>query len=62
VESRHYQQPGTLSDEETLAAIDTWFLYRHKYVMNGHAGRSPRKILLISKRLPKLGFDGSWIW
>ena len=50
-----------LSDEETLAAIDTWFLYRHKYVMNGHAGRSPRKILLISKRLPKLGFDGSWI-
>lgn len=50
-----------LSDEETLAAIDTWFLYRHKYVMNGHAGRPPRKILLISKRLPKLGFDGSWI-
>ena len=50
-----------LSDEETLAAIDTWFLYRHKYVMNGHAGRSSRKILLISKRLPKLGFDGSWI-
>jgi GT2 family glycosyltransferase/glycosyltransferase involved in cell wall biosynthesis len=50
-----------LSDEETLAAIDTWFLYRHKYVMNGHAGRSPRKTLLISKRLPKLGFDGSWI-
>jgi O-antigen biosynthesis protein len=50
-----------LSDEETLAAIDTWFLYRHKYVMNGNAGQPPRKILLISKRLPKLGFDGSWI-
>lgn len=50
-----------LTDEEALAAIDTWFLYRHKYVMNGAAGVSPRKILLISKRLPKLGFDGSWI-
>ncbi|HEU0006518.1 MAG TPA: glycosyltransferase, partial [Terriglobia bacterium] len=50
-----------VSDEQTLAAIDTWFLYRHRYVMNGHAGRPPRKILLISKRLPKLGFDGSWI-
>jgi O-antigen biosynthesis protein len=50
-----------LSDEETLGAIDTWFLYRHKYVMNGRAGESRRKILLISKRLPKLGFDGSWV-
>jgi O-antigen biosynthesis protein len=50
-----------LSDEETLAAIDTWFFYRHKYVLNGRVGTPPRKILLISKRLPKLGFDGSWI-
>lgn len=50
-----------LSDEEALAAIDSWFLYRHKYLLNGRAGAGPRKILLISKRLPKLGFDGSWI-
>jgi glycosyltransferase involved in cell wall biosynthesis len=55
------RRQSLLSDEEALAAIDTWFLYRHKYVLNGHAGANPRKILLISKRLPKLGFDGSWI-
>ncbi len=50
-----------LSDEEALAAIDTWFLYRHKYALNGSAGATPRKILIISKRLPKRGIDGSWI-
>ncbi len=50
-----------LSDEEVFATIDTWFLYRHKYVLNGSARNVPRKILIISKRLPKLGFDGSWI-
>ena len=52
---------ANFSDEETLAAINTWFFYRHKYVMNGHEDRLPRNILLISKRLPKLGVDGSWI-
>jgi O-antigen biosynthesis protein len=56
-----HRSHARFSDEATLAAIDTWFLYRHKYVMNGDAGRPPRKILMISKRLPKLGFDGSWI-
>jgi glycosyltransferase involved in cell wall biosynthesis len=55
------RRPSQLSDEETLSAIDNWFFYRHKYLLNGRVGTPPRKILLISKRLPKLGFDGSWI-
>ncbi|MEW5975371.1 MAG: glycosyltransferase [Acidobacteriota bacterium] len=53
--------PRRLSDEQALSVIDNWFFYRHRYLMNGN-GRSPvSRILLVSKRLPKLGFDGSWI-
>lgn len=50
-----------ISDEEAFAVIDYWFFYRHKYLLNGQSQRSPQKILMISKRLPKLGFDGSWV-
>jgi len=50
-----------VSDEEALAVIDYWFFYRHKYLLNDQSQKSPQKILLISKRLPKLGFDGSWV-
>jgi glycosyltransferase involved in cell wall biosynthesis/GT2 family glycosyltransferase len=50
-----------ISDEEALAVIDYWFFYRHKYLLSGQSQKSPQKILMISKRLPKLGFDGSWI-
>ncbi len=53
--------PKMLSDEESLAVIDYWFFYRHRYLLNGTSPGSPRRILMISKRLPKLGFDGSWV-
>jgi glycosyltransferase involved in cell wall biosynthesis/GT2 family glycosyltransferase len=58
---RNIGKLSQLSDQETLAAINNWFFYRHNYLLNGRAEASSRKILLISKRLPKLGFDGSWI-
>ena len=54
-------RPNQLSDEEALAVIDYWFFYRHRHLLNGQAIGSTRKILMISKRLPKLGFDGSWV-
>jgi len=50
-----------LSDEETLAIIDSWFLYRHKYLLKGKIHNRPKKILIVSKRLPRLGLDGSWV-
>jgi glycosyltransferase involved in cell wall biosynthesis len=50
-----------LSDEETLATIDSWFLYRHKYLLKGKIHNRPKKILIVSKRLPRLGLDGSWV-
>jgi O-antigen biosynthesis protein len=50
-----------ISDEEAMAVIDYWFFYRHKYLLNSQSQGPPQKILMISKRLPKLGFDGSWI-
>jgi O-antigen biosynthesis protein len=48
-------------DEEALAVIDYWFFYRHKYLLKGQPPHRPQKILMLSKRLPKLGFDGSWV-
>ncbi|MFN8005673.1 MAG: glycosyltransferase [Terriglobia bacterium] len=54
-------QPNRLSDEEVLATIDSWFLYRHQYLLKGKSFQPPRKILIVSKRLPRLGLDGSWI-
>ena len=41
--------------------IDYWFFYRHRHLLNGQSQSPPQKILMISKRLPKLGFDGSWV-
>ena len=53
--------PSRLSDQEAIAAINHWFFYRHRYLSNGRQPSSSRKILVISKRLPRLGVDGSWI-
>jgi glycosyltransferase involved in cell wall biosynthesis/GT2 family glycosyltransferase len=53
--------PGRLSDQEAIAAIHHWFFYRHRYLSNGDRPAGPRKILVVSKRLPRLGVDGSWI-
>jgi glycosyltransferase involved in cell wall biosynthesis/GT2 family glycosyltransferase len=50
-----------VSDEEALAVIDYWFFYRHKHLLDAQSRDRPQKILMISKRLPKLGFDGSWV-
>ena len=50
-----------LSDEETLATIDSWFLYRHRYLLKGKIHNRRKKILIVSKRLPRLGLDGSWV-
>ncbi len=53
--------PSRLSDQEAIAAINHWFFYRHRYLSNGHQPAGSRKILVVSKRLPRLGIDGSWI-
>ena len=53
--------PSRLSDQEAIAAINHWFFYRHRYLANGHRQAGSRKILVVSKRLPRLGIDGSWI-
>ena len=50
-----------VSDKEILETVDHWFFYRHRFFRNSRNGKRPRKILIISKRLPRLGLDGSWI-
>ena len=50
-----------VSDEEALAIIDFWFLYRHKYLLKEKTHNRSKKILMVSKRLPRLGLDGSWV-
>lgn len=56
-----YPPPTCLSDQEAIAAINHWFFYRHKYLVKGQRSVGPKKILIISKRLPRIGVDGSWI-
>ncbi len=53
--------PSRLSDREAIASIHHWFFYRHRYLSNGNRAAGSRKILVVSKRLPRLGVDGSWI-
>ena len=53
--------PRRLSDQEAIASIHHWFFYRHRYLTNGDRSADSRKILVVSKRLPRLGVDGSWI-
>jgi glycosyltransferase involved in cell wall biosynthesis/GT2 family glycosyltransferase len=50
-----------VSDEEILETIDYWFFYRHRFLVNSGKKKGSCKILIVSKRLPRLGLDGSWI-
>ena len=56
-----HSMPRQLSDEEAISASNHWFFYRHKYLANKKSNFKSRKILMVSKRLPRLGVDGSWI-
>jgi glycosyltransferase involved in cell wall biosynthesis len=53
--------PKVLSDREVLEVTGSWFYYRHRYLPSGPNIQGRRKILMVSKRLPRLGQDGSWI-
>ena len=53
--------PRGLSDEEAISASNHWFFYRHKYLGHKTYNSKSREILMVSKRLPRIGIDGSWI-
>ncbi len=60
-ERLRYGIPKVLSDREVLEVTQSWFYYRHRYLPSGSGFSGRRKILMVSKRLPRLGQDGSWI-
>ncbi len=60
-ERLRYGIPKVLSDREVLEVTRSWFYYRHRYLPSGSGLNGRRKILMVSKRLPRIGQDGSWI-
>jgi glycosyltransferase involved in cell wall biosynthesis/GT2 family glycosyltransferase len=61
LERIRFGNPTSLSDREVFEATGSWFFYKHRYLAPSSANPGRLKILVVSKRLPRRGMDGSWI-
>jgi GT2 family glycosyltransferase len=61
LERIRFSNPGALSDREVFETAGSWFFYRHRYLPPAAGNPERLKILVVSKRLPRRGMDGSWV-